>query len=520
MAEPAESDFATLGGAGLQDGAVKGAAWTLIHTITSVPIAFAVNLLLARVLAPEGYGRLAFLTTLIGIASGILALGLTSAMIQFGSKAHAAGRPGVVTLILSSAQGFRLLVVAPLLTALVLILVDVPTALLGVAIIFGVWVPAALDGAPITLFIENKTAAGARIAMVSNLLVQIGVVIAVLWLGTADAVWAARIVLGAAGIALALVAVAPRYRRAILRPTLPRHFPAGFWRFALPTGAAALLGELALSRTEVLYLTWLSTPETVGVFALAFGVANHVFAPAQALTGPLMPAVSGLREVAPWQLRDAFTRTLRATATVVGLLIAAALPALVVLVPTIYGDTFAEAAAPLLVLGIVGGLGVAAGPMTAFALSRLSGGWLLRVTLVALVINTVSALALIPWLGLWGAVVANASGTLAQVLLLLHTERRNLGVTTSETLRALLPLILGALASLTGWTASLLVEAPPLLEAVLAASVALATLLVALRGARTGLEEGDTRAIQRVLPRRVGVVASPFLRAVTRRTSN
>ena len=96
MTEPDEEVHERLGGSGLQDSAVKGAAWTLLHTIVSVPVGFAVNLLLARLLAPDGYGRLAFLTTLIGIASGVLALGLTSAMIQFGAKAHAAGRTEVV----------------------------------------------------------------------------------------------------------------------------------------------------------------------------------------------------------------------------------------------------------------------------------------------------------------------------------------------------------------------------------------------------------------------------------------
>ncbi len=147
-----------------------------------------------------------------------------------------------------------MLVVAPVLTLLVLLLIDVPWLLLAVAVAFGVWVPAFLDGAPITLFIENKTATGAKITMVSSLAVQVGVVAAVLWIGTADSVWAARIIIAALGIGLALPAIAPRYRRAVLRPRLPRHFPPGFWRFAIPTGVAGLIGSLVVSRTEVLFL--------------------------------------------------------------------------------------------------------------------------------------------------------------------------------------------------------------------------------------------------------------------------
>lgn len=508
------SDGVRLAGGELQDRAVRGAAWTMLHTVVSVPIAFAVNLLLARVLAPEGYGRLAFLTTLVGIVGAVLSLGLTAGLVQFGAKAHAAGRPGDVRRMLSASQGFRLLVAAPVLTVLVVLLVDVPLPLLLLAIAFGVWVPAALDGALAALFIENRTATGAQIAMLSNLVVQAGVVVAILWIGTADGVWATRVVLTAIGIGLAVAAV-PLYRRAVLRPRLPRGWPPGFWRFALPTGLAALIGELALSRTEVLYLTWLSTPQAVGLFALAFGVAGHVFAPAHALTGPLLPAISGLREVEPGRVHEAFGRTMRATTTVVALLSAAAVPALATLVPLLYGEEYADAAAAVLVLGVVGGLVVASGPLTAFVLSRLSGRVVLRASLTALVVDVVVALALIPLIGLWGAVASNAAAGVTQVLVLLRSERLDLGLGRLAALAHLGPALLGAAACVAGWGSVHLLDAPTLLEAVLASLVALALLLGGLRITGAGIDDADRDAVLRVLPARTQGPARRLLATVT-----
>lgn len=487
----------------LQDRAVRGVAWTMLHTVISVPIAFLVNLLLARVLAPEGYGRLAFLTEVITIAGSVLALGLTPAMIQFGAKAHVSGRKGEVTRILSSAQGFRLLVVAPALTALVVLIMDLPWLLLVLAIAFGVWVPAFLDGGPIALIIENKTSTQAQIAMVSNLVVQAGVVGSVLLIGTADAVWATRVVLTALGIGLALVAITPMYRRAVLRPRLPRHFPTGFWRFALPTGLAGLIGSLVVSRTEVLFLQWLSTPTEVGLFALAFGVSSHVFAPAQALTGPLIPAISGLREVSPDRVADALHRTLRVSSTTAALIVAAGIPALALLLPTLYGEDFSDAAGAVLALGVVGGLAISTGPVSAFVLARLSGRHMLIANIGALVVDVALAVALIPTLGLWGAVIANAAGTITRLSVLLTTEIRALGLGTTATISCLRPAAISAAGCTAVWWSSAMLPVHPVAQAVVAAGASVGLLVVGLHATRSGLTAADSAALMRNLPDRV-----------------
>ncbi|MCK2124962.1 hypothetical protein, partial [Pseudomonas sp. PNPG3] len=52
---------------GLQESAVRGAVWTVVHTFVAIPVAFLVNLLMARVLGAADYGRLAFLTALMEV---------------------------------------------------------------------------------------------------------------------------------------------------------------------------------------------------------------------------------------------------------------------------------------------------------------------------------------------------------------------------------------------------------------------------------------------------------------------
>ncbi|WP_431473877.1 oligosaccharide flippase family protein [Ornithinimicrobium sp. W1665] len=180
----------------LQQRAVSGAAWTLLHTLVSLPLAFAVNVALARVLGVADYGRLALLTAVIAIASSIVSSGVGSALTQFGAKAHAAGRRREVQDLLARNQGFRLMIVAPFLTATVILFVDLPLTLMVVALFFGVWLPAFSAGGPAGLTLENRTAAGARLAMLTALLMQLSAILVLVVAPSAERVWAARTVVG------------------------------------------------------------------------------------------------------------------------------------------------------------------------------------------------------------------------------------------------------------------------------------------------------------------------------------
>lgn len=495
----------------LQSRALRGATWTMINVVVSLPVAFAVNLLLARTLGTGGYGRLAFLTTLITLLGQVAALGLTAAMVQFGSAAHVAGRHEEVRAILSRSQGFRLLVVAPVLTIVVLLVIDTPWPVMLLAILFGIWVPAALDGALIALQIENRSATEAKYVLGVSLVTQVAVVAAVLWLATADTVWAARTVVAGAAVALTLLPVSRRYRSAVLRPRLPRGFPRGFWAFAIPTGLSGLVGTLALDRSELFVLQAWSSEHQVGLFALAFGLAVHLMAPAQVLTGPLLPAVAGLREVARERMGTALLRALRASGAVAALITAALLPPFVLLVPTLYGPGFADSAPMLLAMGSVTAVAVVTGPLSAFAMGRRAGRLLLGVNLGALAVDVLACLALIPTAGAWGAVIANCATVLVRGAALLVTEARACGLSLRVAAHAALPVLLGAAACVLGWWVASALALPVPVAVVVAGVIGAVLLLAAVRGTRSGLAAADGEAVLGMVPTRLQAYARPCI---------
>lgn len=512
---PSAGAAGQLGRRELQDRAIRGASWTMLHTITAVPMGFVVNLILARALGVVHYGRLAFLMTLMDVVGGIIAVGVTTGTIQFGAKGHALGRHDDVRRLLSKAQGFRLFIAAPLLTLVVLLVADVPLPMLLLALAFGVWCPAFLDGATTCLAIENKTAAGAQNAMVVNILVQAATLLSLWLVGTADAVWAARLAAGGLGVGLALLVIDPGYRRAVLHPQIPVGMPAGFWRFAVPTAVGGLVATMVVSRTEVFFLAWLGDAAAVGTFALAFGLASHIFAPAQALVGPLMPAISGLREVEVSAVEAAFRRTIRASALIVSLLLVAGVPFFALLLPALYGDAYSDSEPMFVALAISAGLLVASGPVSAFVMGRLAAGTILRVNLLALIVDVGVALAVIPSLGGWGAVIANVSGALVQLVLLVGSELRAMQMPWSELVKQTGSLILAVPIAVGTWALIEPIQLGRWVASFCAIPVGCALFLLMLRTTRAGLAQEDAVAIQRALPRRLDRPAGAALRLLT-----
>lgn len=498
----------------IQQSAIHGAVWTLVHVGVSMPIAFAVNLLLARVLGVVDYGRLAFLTAVMDIVGILVSAGMGSALIQFGSKAHAAGHTEEVAGLLSRVQGYRLMVSMPFSSLAILVLADVDTPILVMALVFGILVPGFLSTATNCLWVENRTAASAKVTMAAGLVTQAAVVAAALVYRTPDAVWLSRIAVGGITSLVNLFVISRHYRLAVLRPVLPRNFPRGWWQFALPSAASALVGGLVMSRSEVFFLQWWGTAADVGLFAMAFGLSVHLFAPAQSLVGPLIPAISGLREVDAEAVKHALLRSARASATVSGLAVAVGMPALAALVPVLYGHEF-EAAVPLIVaLSISSSLVLLRSPATAFVLARLRSRFLLMTNLVGIAIDVLVALVAIPAWGAWGAVAANAAAALTTTAVIINSERLAQGLPMSTVLRSVSPAVLGGAA---GLAAHLLGEGigEPWLRAPLAAAAGLALYLLLLHLARVGLTSQDRDALVRVAPKRAGRFTKATLGALT-----
>ena len=499
----------------IQRRAARGAVWTLLHTVVSMPVAWLANVVLARILGVADYGQLALLTTVMLLVGVVVASGVDQAMVQLGARAHSAGRFEETRDLLSRVQGFRLLVLAPIVSCAAWRWTDVHWVFLVCALVFGVWMPAAFSGAAVSLTLENRTDVDARIQLVTSLLQQAIVVGVALLFATPDAVWTTRVAIAGFTTLAALPFIRADYRRAVLRPKSPFGLPRSFWRYAVPVGLAAILSAVATERSELFFLNAFSTPVEMGLFAVAFGLANHLLAPAQALINPLVPAITGLHEVDRGALGRALERVLRVSAVSAGGILAALGAPLALAVPFIYGADYAAASTLMLALLISAALILVTFPMQAFLQARLRGGSILTLNVGTVVANVAVAAALVGPLGAWGAALAKASVGVTRLAYFLLAERSSFPLAPRQMIRELTPLAHGAAASVAGLALGVRVGSG--LPGILAAAVlSAAVFLGCLRWSGRGLTRPDGDALVGAVPARLRGVTSRGLVLLTR----
>lgn len=295
------SEEAPLAAAEIQRRAITGSLWTAIHTFVSLPVAFVANAAVARSLGVTSYGHLAFLTAALTLAASFANFGFNSALIQRGSRAEASGRRNEADGLLRRSLGFHAIVETPILVIVAIALTRGDPFWEQCAVATGVVVPSLLAGAALSLTIENRTAAGAQLAIAVNLGVQGATVLAALLTASASAVWAVRTVVIGLSFAPALLLVRRDRRTHVLRPSLPRSLGGAFWRYSLLTWISSFIGLLVFSRSELFLLKAFNQAEAVGLFALAFGLSQQITAPADAMLHALLPAVAG--QLSAWPER-------------------------------------------------------------------------------------------------------------------------------------------------------------------------------------------------------------------------
>lgn len=504
---------------GVGEGLISGTAWTALHVAVSVPIAFLVNVVVARSLGTIDYGRLAILTTVLALATAAASLGVGPALMQFVTKATEANRPQEVHGLVAGTQGYNLLVAAPAVSLVVWLVVDVSWPLLALAIVFGIFGPALLQVGPVLLATQHRSDRVAQLAIVSNLAIQAAVVVTVLVYPTSAAVWVARIVATGTLMVLPMLVLSPRLRRAAVRPGAPWSLPRAFWAFAIPTGAAALVSQLVTDRVQIFFLERLGDAAAVGLYALAFGLAAQILAPVQAAVGPLLPAFAALRERGERPAREALLRVTRVASVATGCLLAFALPALAALVPWIYGAEFAPAAGYFVVMACAAGMVVVGSASYASLMARLRGGTYLRINVVALVVMVGTALVAIPWWHAWGAVASMVLGTLVRALTMVALEVREYRVSGPQLGAAFAPVTAASLIVCLVWFVggSAVAALPAVLTALVGAVTSGCAFLVVLRLGRLGLRDEDRESLVASVPGRLRGPASALLPTVSRR---
>jgi len=407
----------------LQQRAVRGSMATAVHVLISVPISTLVSLLIARVLGPIDYGTLAYLSTASTVAVAVSELGVPTATLQWGAAASAAGRRREVESLLRGAAGHRLLIQSPLLLLFGWIL------LRGVPIAIPLWyiaatlITAVFAGPSLALALENRTASVAFLALATGIVVQGSVLI--LGITTKDpyAVWVGRLVVGSIFTIAGLAFVRRSDRRASLLPRLPT-MPRAFWRFALLMCVAGALTLLIYSRSEVFVLRMYGSNKELGWFALAFSLSQLLTTPIDAMLGPLLPASAALLANHPSYVRNAMRRAIRYSALFSGVIVACGLPMLFFIVPFAFGSAYGPVAPMFLVLGATSVFQSIFHPVNAMLTARRRAGLIVAISGAALALDIGIALAVIPWLGAWGAVLANIVGQGVSIVMFARSELR------------------------------------------------------------------------------------------------
>src|SRR5438094_808330 len=188
--------------------------------------------------------------------------------------------------------------------------------------------------------------------------------------------------------------------------------------YLLPLSIVALLDTVVWDRSEVLFLRLYATSEQIAFYSVAFGLASRAVVLPQVVVGALLPALAALHGRGDQaEFRHVYREAIRGVALIgapMAAVLAAVAPGLVTL---LYGDEYRSVAlllAPLLIVSLVGVM-----RQVAWSALRAVGDrrWALHATWISAVLNIASAALLIPWLGVWGAVIANASAQLVASVL-------------------------------------------------------------------------------------------------------
>jgi O-antigen/teichoic acid export membrane protein len=219
-----------------------------------------------------------------------------------------------------------------------------------------------------------------------------------------------------------------------------------------------------------------------------------------ALLGPLLPAVAGLVNAHPSAVRAGRERSLRASAFLGGAILGVAVPVLTVALPLIYGSAYESARYVFFVLAMTSTLQSVCNPLLAFFNARRQAGLLLRINLVALALDAVIAVTLIPPLGLIGALMANAGAQIVVLTLLVVVEARRESEPVRAVLRSMSGWGVGLISALVAVGASSLLEARPLVAFLAALVLGAAVFVLGTRHFRAGLQESDWQVLESALP--------------------
>lgn len=407
---------------------VRGSLWTVASAVLSLPSSLAVSILLARALGPTDLGRFATYTAAYAVIVALTNFGWSEATVQWLAAADARGERIHAHQLIRRCSGYHLVVAGPLAGVATFVMLSSASTACALVAAVAVWVTQCLGTSTVILTAGARNARAAQIKLVSILLSQSAVVATLLVSHSAVVAWTVQLSYALIGCTMALGLLPAEERRQILRPEFSLRLPSGFVTYSASACATGLVATLVAGRSEVLVLDSHHLLEAAGVFTVVTGLAGQMTAPVDSLFAPLMPIAAGVFAVDVDMARRSFRRSLRVSAAVSAATMVVLVPAGVALVEPVYGPAYGDARLPFLVLGLTSCLSTVMGPVGAFAFATRSAQLVLRTQLICLILDVALVLSLVPFIGLWGAVIANAGAQISGLALLSNVVSRKLGV--------------------------------------------------------------------------------------------
>jgi O-antigen/teichoic acid export membrane protein len=410
--------------------AVAGSGlWHLTARVMPQVYVLVISIAAARILGPEAMGQQSFISFVQVSVVLLFTGGLSGALMRFTAELAGRGAPDVVRGLLR--WSWRLLGIGSLTTVVLLAAVGWPRGDLR-----GAWMLAAAAGGVSVLHAVphsvltglQKWRAASIVSLVTGAAGALGTLL-VLQAGYGIVgMFAVEIVV----TSLNLLWVTRLVRREMLTsgpvvtppdPALQRrirNYAAGSW-------VHLVLFLVVWRRSELFVLDWTSTDVQIAMYSVAFATLGAVRQIPGALAQTLAPAVATLYGAGEMErISRGFSRGVRLLTIMVlpmttGLL--AVGPALLV---AAFGEEYAEAGVPLLIMTAVFPLL----PLNSMCSGVLQGLGRIRPVLiasgVATVVNVVLALLLIPPSGAVGAALANSGAQLTATVLILAATLQGL----------------------------------------------------------------------------------------------
>jgi O-antigen/teichoic acid export membrane protein len=417
-------------------------AWLLVlfGLISSSVLGFVFAIVIARGLGASGAGVFFAALALFTILSAAAQFGANTGAVRTVARLRALGRgqdvgPTLVVALcpvvaISIVLSLTLLVFAPEISRLIIHGADSDAAVLYLRV-FAPFLPFACASAVI---VAATRGFGTMVPLVG--VDQLGKGTARLLLGLAAlgsglggaalaVAWAVPIALAcvvAGGALIVLVRRGEARTSKASRPSPRRSLTAEFWRFTAPRGVASIF-QITLLWLDTILLAALASPHAAGIYTAAARYVTQGAVVIHAVVFVIGPLVSGLLATGERERTQAVYQTATSWLTALSWPIYFSLAAFAPLLLSVFGREFVAGETALVILALAMLVAMACGPVNVVLVMAGKTSWNLLNAFLALAVNVVLNLALIPRFGLSGAATAWAASILvANVLPLVQLQ--------------------------------------------------------------------------------------------------